>query len=661
MVTRVQGWLGDPVRRLRLAFAAVALFWLGYLARTGWTRSGSPLEIPPMPWPKTAELTHVAWYWAAWASLALALAGLALAPWLLRRPGSAPGGGEGTAAGPRQLSTALRRSHAAVMAGSLLLFLAIAWPRMSFGLWGDENMNFRLMAVGQFIHKDESTPPRFVRRSFYDACFSYPDTNDHQLYSILGHLSHNGLGGINRKDQTRPWMTEWKYRLPALLAGLLGIALSGQLFRKLGRPWAALLLMPLLALHPWYLRYATEARGYSLLFALVPLGLLLLVAALERGRRRDWAGFGLVLALQLMANLNQVGMIGLTGLAALGAVLWQGRQRRGAQFSGLLLAGMVALLFWLPFFTPCLPGLRKYMEENQNHQGAKVMNGEWFGHEVSLFTEGVNSTDWDRENPYSVGADELPLPLPLLGSALAVAFGGGVVWLARRRGLRWLLLPMGGTAPLMIGLYAAEHFYLFPWYVVNAMPLMLGLAAVGAVAGLEGLARLLRAPGPALRWVTPAGVALLVAAYAWQTRAPRTALRDHSLEQIREAVRLTRHRINPFLAPDPDVITVGIWFFNKTYDPFRIDVENPQQLQELIERTRREHKRLFVDLGQLDLARQNRGELMRLVEDPRQFHPIATLWSTQGHENTRVIYQLNDPILEEGTPAAAGDGVPPGA
>ncbi len=51
-------------------------------------------------------------------------------------------------------------------------------------------------------------------------------------------------------------------RVPTLLVGMLSVAAVAWLLLECGFPLAGAIAAFLLALHPWHLRYATEARGY---------------------------------------------------------------------------------------------------------------------------------------------------------------------------------------------------------------------------------------------------------------------------------------------------------------------------------------------------------------------------------------------------------------
>src|SRR6185503_15460625 len=110
--------------------------------------------------------------------------------------------------------------------------------------------------------------------------------------------------------------TVFSYRLPALVAGLLGLWLLYPLGRHLvgrGPAWLATLL---LAVHPMHAYYSRFARAYTLVFL---LGLVLafsLVRALE-GRRRAWIGFALASALLPWVHLSTAAPVAVVDLVAI--------------------------------------------------------------------------------------------------------------------------------------------------------------------------------------------------------------------------------------------------------------------------------------------------------------------------------------------------------
>lgn len=623
-----------PVRILRAVLGLIALLWVIYLCRTGWTREVGLTDIPEhsQGWPKTGYFLHNGWYYAALGSLPLCLAGIVLAPWLTRPPRP-----EDHSATPG-LEGHFRRTFPLAAIASVLLSIWIGLPRLNHSLWGDENENFRQYAVGYFSRSSRDGELRFRERTLTDAAFRYVDTNNHQLYAVLGRLSHEVLGGLNKTDPTRPYMTEWKYRLPAMLGSLAGVVLVGWLFVRLGLPWAGVLTMPILALHPWFVRYATEARGYSLLFALGSAGMLCLLSALRRGRRRDWILFGLLLSLESLAFMGYAFGYAMAGGTAVLAILTGPAKARLPQLGGLALGAIASLLLWMPAYFPCLPGLRDYLETGDHHH-KREMTVEWYENELTLFAVGTSWNEWDHANPNSVTVEDHPWPVwpkLILFAALVIV---GSVRLALVPRARWFLLPLLLAAPITVAVFVSRQTYLYPWYLVTALPDYLGLAAAGVTWPMAAFKRL---PRPALLQPLATGlaVAAVIGLFSWETQLQRSILRLHSLEPIRESVEFTRRRINPFLAPDPNVVTVGIYGENKGYDDHRIDVKEVGQFRELIERARRGNQRLFVDLGHYQYAHEQRPELMRMVDDPTLFEEVAVFWSGQEVQNTRRVFQL---------------------
>jgi uncharacterized membrane protein len=56
---------------------------------------------------------------------------------------------------------------------------------------------------------------------------------------------------------------------------------------------ALLLAAWLIAIHPWHMRFTTEARGYGIVALMIPVSCLLAVCALNRGHWRWWIGLAM--------------------------------------------------------------------------------------------------------------------------------------------------------------------------------------------------------------------------------------------------------------------------------------------------------------------------------------------------------------------------------
>ena len=96
----------------------------------------------------------------------------------------------------------------------------------------------------------------------------------------------------------RPWTalagsSEWSMRFPSVLGAMLAGALMVVLGRKLFDRWVALASGLLLVSSPFVVQWSQQVRGYTMLLALTLGATLLLLRALERGSRVDWAIYGL--------------------------------------------------------------------------------------------------------------------------------------------------------------------------------------------------------------------------------------------------------------------------------------------------------------------------------------------------------------------------------
>ncbi len=145
----------------------------------------------------------------------------------------------------------------------------------------------------------------------------------------------------------------FSYRLPSVLAGVLGLWLLYPLGRRLvgrGPAWLATLL---LALHPLHVYYSRFARSYALVFLLALVLVFTLVRALE-GRRGAWIGAGLASALLPWIHLSTAGTV--ASLAVIGVVLaW--RQHFGPALRRSLVTFGVAGALCLALFAPAAESL----------------------------------------------------------------------------------------------------------------------------------------------------------------------------------------------------------------------------------------------------------------------------------------------------------------
>lgn len=291
--------------------------------------------------------------------------------------------------------------------------------------------------------------------------------------------------------------TDLTLRSLSLFFGCVLLAATYELCLQLGLTVGrALVAVGLLALSPFFIRYATEARHYAILSALITLATTR-VLRLLRGppRIRDLVGFVLfALAAACTQYFGLAYALALLGTLVAGVVpIWK-RSRIFGRVSLVVLSS--ALLGALAFVA-----LRAVAVGNRFETG-KVGGGHGLAFNRELF----------RELP-----GEFSLMTGYTWSWViepALALAGLLLLTWRLRGVA-RLLPLGlALAPCVVALFLpSEHFvsarYLIPsaiWYHVAA--------CVGAFAGIRGLRRVLsrnaRAArlAPAVAWL--ALVAVLV-------------------------------------------------------------------------------------------------------------------------------------------------------
>jgi mannosyltransferase len=219
-----------------------------------------------------------------------------------------------------------RRSPAAALAavaGLTVVALALRLPSFGDALWGDElSTNFVVYGFGMddvlgLVGTDqENTPPLFYLLTWLTKGFGQPE----------------GL------------------RVVSLLAGLAAIPLTYLLGKRtVGEP-AALVGAALVALSPFQIFYATEARAYALVMALGLLAAVTLLLAIERGRIGWWVAFGLSVA--ATAYSHYTGMFVLIALFCWALVAHPEARRP------LILATIGALVLFLPWWPDALQDLR---------------------------------------------------------------------------------------------------------------------------------------------------------------------------------------------------------------------------------------------------------------------------------------------------------------
>ncbi|MFT5853922.1 MAG: hypothetical protein ACI8XO_001163, partial [Verrucomicrobiales bacterium] len=305
-------------------------------------------------------------WFGALANSLLCLLAIALSRWLTR-PLSDPKR-VGFVFGIEREPSAPPRGARWWISGSVLLAIIVTLtgtlPRMGNGLWHDEDKTVRNFIVGQFLRSKTSGEVNYREVTWEEAVWNNRTPN-HTLFGILARISHSVFPP--EKDPAQPFVNEWALRLPALLGGLGGLAMLAAALASLGFHRAAAIAPLLLSVHPWFLRYCSEARGYSLLFLLVPLCVYLLSMALRNGRWKWWILLGAAEFLTVYAVLNGAHFLVIFNLAALAFIALS--PGSGVLIRRWLITCAVAMVLGIQMMGAFLPQFKNYVESTKGDSG----------------------------------------------------------------------------------------------------------------------------------------------------------------------------------------------------------------------------------------------------------------------------------------------------
>nr|MDJ0786175.1 glycosyltransferase family 39 protein [Myxococcota bacterium] len=231
--------------------------------------------------------TTYTWWMSA---VNLVVIGVVLATWRRWRGPETPPGDARFAAPSTRPPGWLLGGVALAMVGLVIS----AAPRLTHSLWEDETYMVVRSIAGQYEMGDDGDL-EFEAAGWLDTFFYYRKPNNHVPYSAAARVAHESWAALARPEHQL--VNEVVVRLPALAAALVGLGTTAWLVWRIGLPMAGLVAAWLLALHPWYLRFSSEVRGYSMMLALLPAVSIAALRALERGSWPRWGVFG---ALQML-------------------------------------------------------------------------------------------------------------------------------------------------------------------------------------------------------------------------------------------------------------------------------------------------------------------------------------------------------------------------
>jgi hypothetical protein len=348
----------------------------------------------------------------------------------------------------------IRRGTLAVLAGLSVLAIALRIPGLNSCMWLDEIL----------------TMARFARPPVSHILTTFPDQNQHMLYSLMAHGVMSIFG-----DHV------WALRLPSVFFGVASIWALFLFGRRLLGEREVLLACALMTVSYHHIWFSQNARGYMGLLFFTLLASWLWLEALERDRWGVWLGYAAAIALGMWIHMTILFVAAVQALISL--IIWVRSSRDPLRLSRMAAAFLLSGTFTLQLYALSLP--------------------EFLRTGVSEFSP---PSDWT--NPLWVVRESLR-SLQTGFAALAVVFCGGLMiaagWfslLRRKPAAAWVMvLPgiLGGGLMLALGHNLWPRFFFF------CMGFALLIAVHGAIEMPRLIGRLLPIPGS---WAERAGYAL---------------------------------------------------------------------------------------------------------------------------------------------------------
>jgi len=362
--------------------------------------------------------------------------------------------GAATSARPDKAAPKADRRVWFVLAALSLVALALRLWRLDSGLWLDEVL----------------TLVDFARPPLATILTSFPNQNQHMLYSILAH----GAMGIFGEQA-------WALRLPSVLFGVGSIWALFLLGRRLIGAQEALWACALMTVSYHHIWFSQNARGYMALLFFATLATWLWLEALSRNSRGWWVAYSFATFLGVWSHLTMVFVVAAHGLIWLAFLLLRSAPERRA--------GWKPLAAWLLCGTLSL-------------QAHALALPEFFRtalHEVSMPSEWTNPFWVVAESLRSLKTGFSGLAVVLCAVFLVLAGWNGIFRREPRAALA-MVLPalLGGGAMLALGHNLWPRFFFFS----------MGFALLIVVHGAALLPRLALAPTRWSRFATPAGAVL---------------------------------------------------------------------------------------------------------------------------------------------------------
>jgi hypothetical protein len=576
-------------------------------------RLGVAFDFVPPPGRSHVHTILVATWWAAALNAALCALLLASAGVWMRAPSAAA-----FRRGPRRGA-----AFWVPLAVAVLLAGALRWPLAQGSLWWDEAWNIRNTVVGKLdTAPDDPGRTLFQRASWLRTLWYYHSPTNHVGFTVPARLSTELWRAASGAGPQA--FDEFAYRLPAYAAALCAVAMAAVLVAALGFPRAGLAAAFLLAVHPLHVRYGADGRGYSLVVLLTLAGACLLLRALRDGGWRWWLAYGASQLWLLWTFPLGVYVPLAFGFAGLAAIALDGERSAGDRAllaARFLVANVLAAMAFFALMAPNLAQAAAFDKEWRDAGRIDLfwLQRFWVMMSSGLALRGPRQPDVWFPTLAALGEAHPALRVMVYG-LLPLSALAGIARALRAGSARERAVWLGLLAPtaLFLGHRELQSFFILPRFVIFALPAAVCFPALG----LEGLLAALARGRPRLVGL---GLGLALAGFAAAVSPALGVLAAQPASPSRELVAL----LDAVEKSAPaGILRAGLGLGGdapRIYDPRIVEVERPEQLEALCERSRAEGRPLYVFYAYGTVNQKRLPGLFIWVGDPLLFEPVARL------------------------------------
>ena len=503
--------------------------------------------------------------------------------------------------------------------------LFVRLPRMDFSLYNDEAYNFTRYTHGQFKWNEEAGENLFKKASWQKTLWGNQFGNNGQLYSIFSRICHDIWQ--KKSDAVDGEVSEVALRIPSLIAGVASIAMIGLCGVVFFGTRTGIVASLLGALHPWHLRYSTEARSYGMVLLFSTIILFSLIMAIREGRWRWWLIF---LFAEVFCLWSYVGSIYFLIAANSTALVWIIFWQRPA-FPRWLAANSLAAALFLQLTGPSLPQIAYAGTNMASLQGATGYAD--IKEITSYLISGMPILNKIPENPLSPAWQNFGFIGTTLFFALATCLLFGVFAFIRQRNASGLYIFASTIGAIIVAtlISNATSSIIHHWYVIYALP---GFILVMAAAVNFLWSSRWRLTGPLL-------LTLFITSF---TPAARAYLKQGK-EPLREVMELMREDVYPFDEKSSHPLVAAFWS-DAVYDPSIIYTPSVALLEKAMERAHEENRPLFVEFGRRPIALRRSTDLIDLIENSGKFEHLQSFHGLEETQFSHHVYRLNSPKVD---------------